>query len=286
MNWFDKFPQLSASSLQHIKTKIDNIFFSFSAVHGESIENFFAPLLHFLILVEKLLVQTPWPIILVASIFISYSVSKSLKLTIAILFGLCSIGIVGLWEDTMQTLSIILVATFLCVAVGVPIGTLLHNRKFLQNIINPVLDLMQTIPTFVYLIPIITLMGIGKVPGLIAVCVYAVPPVIRLTSLGLAQVPARYIETAMALGLNNLKVLILIKFPIALQSILVGINQTIMMSLGMVVIASMIGVSGLGANILKAINNQYITTGLLNGFAIVVIAIILDRLFQSIRKRK
>ena len=286
MNWFDKFPQLSSSSLQHIKSDIDNIFFSFSAVHGESIENFFAPLLHFLILVEKLLVQTPWPIILVASIFISYSVSKSLKLTIAILFGLCSIGIVGLWEDTMQTLSIILVATFLCVAVGVPIGTLLHNRKFLQNIINPVLDLMQTIPTFVYLIPIITLMGIGKVPGLIAVCVYAVPPVIRLTSLGLAQVPARYIETAMALGLNNFKVLILIKFPIALQSILVGINQTIMMSLGMVVIASMIGVSGLGANILKAINNQYITTGLLNGFAIVVIAIILDRLFQSIRKRK
>ena len=286
MNWFDKFPQLSASSLQFIKTKIDNIFFSFSAMHGEAIENFFDPLLHFLILVEKLLVQTPWPIILFASALISYSVSKSFRLTIAVLLGLCSIGMIGLWEDTMQTLSIILVATLLCVTVGVPIGTLLHNKKFLQTIVNPVLDLMQTIPTFVYLIPIITLMGIGKVPGLIAVCVYAVPPVIRLTSLGLAQVPTRYIETAMALGLNNLKVLLLIKFPIALQSIMVGINQTIMMSLGMVVIASMIGVSGLGSNILKAINNQYITTGLLNGFAIVVIAIILDRLFQSVRKRK
>ncbi len=286
MNWFDKFPQLSASSLQFIKTKIDNIFFSFSAVHGEAIENFFDPLLHFLILVEKLLVQTPWPIILFASALISYSVSKSFRLTIAVLLGLCSIGMIGLWEDTMQTLSIILVATLLCVTVGVPIGTLLHNKKFLQTIVNPVLDLMQTIPTFVYLIPIITLMGIGKVPGLIAVCVYAVPPVIRLTSLGLAQVPTRYIETAMALGLNNLKVLLLIKFPIALKSIMVGINQTIMMSLGMVVIASMIGVSGLGSNILKAINNQYITTGLLNGFAIVVIAIILDRLFQSVRKRK
>ncbi len=286
MNWFDKFPQLSASSLQFIKTKIDNIFFSFSAVHGEAIENFFDPLLHFLILVEKLLVQTPWPIILFASALISYSVSKSFRLTIAVLLGLCSIGMIGLWEDTMQTLSIILVATLLCVTVGVPIGTLLHNKKFLQTIVNPVLDLMQTIPTFVYLIPIITLMGIGKVPGIIAVCVYAVPPVIRLTSLGLAQVPTRYIETAMALGLNNLKVLLLIKFPIALKSIMVGINQTIMMSLGMVVIASMIGVSGLGSNILKAINNQYITTGLLNGFAIVVIAIILDRLFQSVRKRK
>ena len=286
MNWFDKFPQLSASSLQFIKTKIDNIFFSFSAVHGEAIENFFDPLLHFLILVEKLLVQTPWPIILFASALISYSVSKSFRLTIAVLLGLCSIGMIGLWEDTMQTLSIILVATLLCVTVGVPIGTLLHNKKFLQTIVNPVLDLMQTIPTFVYLIPIITLMGIGKVPGLIAVCIYAVPPVIRLTSLGLAQVPTRYIETAMALGLNNLKVLLLIKFPIALKSIMVGINQTIMMSLGMVVIASMIGVSGLGSNILKAINNQYITTGLLNGFAIVVIAIILDRLFQSVRKRK
>ena len=286
MNWFDKFPQLSSSSLQHIKSDIDNIFFSFSAMHGESIENFFAPLLHFLIVMEKFLVYTPWPIILLAITLISYSVSKSWKLTIAVQFGLCAIGVIGLWEDTMKTLSIILVATFICIVVGVPIGTLMHNRKFLQAVINPVLDLMQTIPTFVYLIPIITLMGIGKVPGLIAVCVYAVPPVIRLTSLGLIQVPSRYIETAKALGLSNVKILLLIKFPIALQSILVGINQTIMMSLGMVVIASMIGVSGLGSNILKAINNQYITTGLLNGFAIVVIAIILDRLFQSIRKRK
>lgn len=286
MNWFDKFPQLSSSSLQHIKSDIDNIFFSFSAVHGESIENFFVPLLNFLIFIEKLLVYTPWPIILLAIALISYSVSKSWKLTIAIQFGLCAIGVIGLWEDTMKTLSIILVATFICIVFGVPIGTLMHNRKFLQVVINPVLDLMQTIPTFVYLIPIITLMGIGKVPGLIAVCVYSVPPVIRLTSLGLIQVPRRYIETAMALGLSNVKILLMIKFPIALRSILVGINQTIMMSLGMVVIASMIGVSGLGSNILKAINNQYITTGLLNGFAIVVIAIILDRLFQSIRKRK
>ncbi len=286
MNWFDKFPQLSSSSLQHIKSDIDNIFFSFSAVHGESIENFFVPLLNFLIVIEKLLVYTPWPIILLAIALISYSVSKSWKLTIAIQFGLCAIGVIGLWEDTMKTLSIILVATFICIVFGVPIGTLMHNRKFLQVVINPVLDLMQTIPTFVYLIPIITLMGIGKVPGLIAVCVYSVPPVIRLTSLGLIQVPRRYIETAMALGLSNVKILLMIKFPIALRSILVGINQTIMMSLGMVVIASMIGVSGLGSNILKAINNQYITTGLLNGFAIVVIAIILDRLFQSIRKRK
>ncbi len=286
MNWFDKFPQLSASSLLHLKTKIDNLFFTFSANHGETIENFFVPLLHFLIFVENILVQTPWMIILLATSFISYLVSKSIRLTIAIIIGLCSISLIGLWEDTMKTLSIILVATFICIIIGVPIGTLLHSRNILQKIINPVLDMMQTIPTFVYLIPIITLMGIGKVPGLIAVCVYAIPPVVRLTSLGLKQVPYRYIETAMALGLNNIKILLMIKFPIALQSILVGVNQTIMMSLGMVVIASMIGVSGLGANILKAINNQYITTGLLNGFAIVVIAIILDRLFQSMIKRK
>tara|TARA_B100001057_G_C22805134_1_gene933091 strand:+ start:976 stop:1836 length:861 start_codon:yes stop_codon:yes gene_type:complete len=286
MDWFDKFPQLSASSLLYLKKKIDNLFFSFGASHGEAIENFFEPLLYFLIFVEKLFVQTPWVLILFVTILISYFVSKSFKLTIAIVLGLCCIGLIGLWEDTMKTLSIILVATFICIVVGVPIGTIIHNRNFLQKIVNPVLDMMQTIPTFVYLIPIITLMGIGKVPGLIAVCVYSVPPVIRLTSLGLRQVPHRYIETAMALGLTRLRILLMIKFPLALQSILVGINQTIMMSLGMVVIASMIGVSGLGSNILKAINNQYITTGLLNGFAIVVIAIILDRLFQSIIKRK
>ena len=186
----------------------------------------------------------------------------------------------------MKTLSIILVATFICVLIGIPIGTLMHGSRIFEKILSPILDIMQTIPTFVYLIPIIMLLGIGKVPGLIAVCVYAVPPIIRLTNLGLKQISKGFVEAGMALGLSRLKVLWFVKYPLAVKSITTGVNQTIMMSLSMVVIASMIGVAGLGANILKAISNQYLTMGLLNGVAIVIIAIVLDRLFQSYTKRQ
>ena len=185
----------------------------------------------------------------------------------------------------MKTLSIILVATLVCISIGIPIGTLMHGSRTCERMLSPVLDIMQTIPTFVYLIPIIMLLGIGKVPGLIAVCVYAVPPIIRLTNLGLKQISKGYIEAGMALGLTRYKILWLIKYPLSIKSIMTGVNQTIMMSLSMVVIASMIGVAGLGANILKAISNQYLTMGLFNGLAIVIIAVVLDRLFQSYTKR-
>lgn len=286
MSWLDSFPQISTSSLQSMRSALDSSFFEFSAKHGESIEHFFDPLLTFLILTEKAMTQTPWFVMLSILTFISWCISRRILLTFLSLLLFTFIGLFGLWEDTMKTLSIILVATFICVLIGIPIGTLMHGSRIFEKILSPILDIMQTIPTFVYLIPIIMLLGIGKVPGLIAVCVYAVPPIIRLTNLGLKQISKGFVEAGMALGLSRLKVLWFVKYPLAVKSITTGINQTIMMSLSMVVIASMIGVAGLGANILKAISNQYLTMGLLNGVAIVIIAIVLDRLFQSYTKRQ
>jgi glycine betaine/proline transport system permease protein len=144
---------------------------------------------------------------------------------------------------------------------------------------------MQTMPSFVYLIPVVMLLGIGKIPGLLAIIVYAIPPMIRLTDLGIREVDKEVLEAADAFGANKVQKLFRVQLPLALPTIFAGINQTIMMALAMVVIASMIGVRGLGQPVLKAISNQYLTMGLLNGFAIVVLAVIFDRVSQSFGKR-
>jgi len=190
------------------------------------------------------------------------------------------IGYLGMWEDTMRTLSIITVCTIVAIAVGIPLGVLMAKSNKVQAIVSPILDVMQTMPSFVYLIPVVMLLGIGKVPGLIAVIIYALPPVVRLTNLGIREVDSDVIEAADAYGSSSWQKLVNVQMPLALPSIFAGINQTIMMSLSMVVIASMIGVKGLGQPVLKAITNQYFAMGLLNGFAIVALAIIFDRVSQ------
>jgi glycine betaine/proline transport system permease protein len=154
-----------------------------------------------------------------------------------------------------------------------------------QSIITPILDVMQTMPAFVYLIPVVMLLGIGKIPGLIAVIIYAIPPVIRLTNLGIRLVDKEVLEAADAYGVTPWQRLWNVQLPLAMPNIMAGINQTIMMALAMVVIASMIGVKGLGQPVLQSITNQYFTQGLLNGGAIVVLAIIFDRVSQSYAKR-
>ena len=154
-----------------------------------------------------------------------------------------------------------------------------------RSAVVPILDIMQTMPSFVYLIPVVMLLGIGKIPGLLAIIVYAIPPMIRLTDLGIREVDKEVLEAADAFGANKVQKLFRVQLPLALPTIFAGINQTIMMALAMVVIASMIGVRGLGQPVLKAISNQYLTMGLLNGFAIVVLAVIFDRVSQSFGKR-
>jgi glycine betaine/proline transport system permease protein len=170
-------------------------------------------------------------------------------------------------------------------AVGLPIGIAMSRWDRLQKIINPSLDVMQTMPSFVYLIPVVMLLGIGRVPGLIAVVIYAIPPVIRFTNLGIRLVDKDLLEAADAFGSSTWQKMSKVQLPLALPTIMAGVNQTIMLSLAMVVIASMIGVQGLGQPVLKAISNQYFTMGVLNGLAIVGIAIIFDRVSQAYGKR-
>jgi glycine betaine/proline transport system permease protein len=185
----------------------------------------------------------------------------------------------------MSTMALISVATLLCISIGIPLGVWMARSDRVQSLVMPILDVMQTIPIFVYLLPVLMLLGIGKVPGLIAVCVYAMPPIVRLTNLGIRLVDKDVLEAADAFGADKKQRLLGVQIPLALPNIFAGVNQTIMMALAMVVIASMIGVRGLGIPVLQAIQNQYLALGLMNGLAIVALAIIFDRVLQGYGKR-
>jgi len=285
MEFLLNFPSLVRETLRDLKKGVDSSFKDFSRSYGEGIENFFDPLLQFLVFFEKLLINSPWPIIIGIIAFLTWKASQKLSLVFGTILAFIIIGLFGMWEDTMSTLAIISVATLLCLLIGTPFGILMAKSNRVSLVMSPVLDTMQTIPTFVYLIPIIMLLGIGKVPGLIAVCIYAIPPIVRLTNLGIRQVNFKLIEAGKALGVSKFVILYKIEFPLALPSIMTGVNQTIMMSLSMVVIASMIGVSGLGVPILRSISNQYLALGVMNGLAIVALAIIFDRISQHYARR-
>ncbi|MFO1140727.1 MAG: proline/glycine betaine ABC transporter permease [Paracoccus sp. (in: a-proteobacteria)] len=285
MAWFDKFPQLDDTTLRDLKKVIDDGFRSFTRAYGDAIESLFEPLRRFLVWSENLLTGAPWPVILAVVAAVAWFASRSLRIVIASVATLCVIGAFGMWDDTMKTISMILTSTLLAIAVGLPIGILMSRSDRVQAFVNPVLDVMQTMPSFVYLIPVVMLLGIGKVPGLIAVVIYAIPPMIRLTNLGIRQVDGEVLEAADAFGSSRWQRLVKAELPLALPTIMAGINQTIMMALAMVVIASMIGVQGLGQPVLKAISNQYFTLGLFNGLAIVGIAILFDRISQAWGKR-
>jgi glycine betaine/proline transport system permease protein len=234
---------------------------------------------------ETFMTQTPWPIITFIILLIAWGASRSWKVVLSSLFTLMAIGYFGMWEDTMQTVSMIFVSTVLSVVIGIPTGILMSRSNALRGLISPILDVMQTMPSFVYLIPVVMLLGIGKVPGLIAVVVYALPPIIRLTDLGIRLVDRDVLEAADAFGSSSWQKLTKVQLPLALPTIMAGVNQTIMMALAMVVVASMIGVQGLGQPVLKAIANQYFTLGMFNGLAIVGIAVIFDRVSQAYGKR-
>ncbi|SLN21466.1 Glycine betaine/L-proline transport system permease protein ProW [Aquimixticola soesokkakensis] len=285
MEFLKEFPSLGRSQLSAFRQFVDGHFRDFTRAYGEGIEAFFNPLLKFLVWFEKLLQATPWPIIILVIAALAWAGSRSWKITTGAILAFLAIGVMGMWEDTMSTLAIISVATFLCIAIGIPIGILMARYNRAQSLITPVLDVMQTIPSFVYLIPVVMLLGIGKVPGLLAVCIYALPPIVRLTNLGIRLVDREVMEAATAFGASNREKLFGVQIPLALPNIFAGVNQTIMMALSMVVIASMIGVQGLGVPVLRAISNQYLALGLMNGLAIVALAIIFDRVSQTYGKR-
>ena len=285
MSYFSKFPAMGKKDLRDFKKSIDGAYKDFSREYGEAIENFFDPLYYFLTWFEKLLNATPWPIIILIIGGLAYLGSRSWKLAVGAMISFLLIGYLGMWKNTMSTVALISVATLLCIVLGIPLGVWMSRSDRVQRIITPILDIMQTIPIFVYLLPVVMLLGIGKVPGLIAVCVYAMPPIIRLTNLGLRLVDKDILEAADSFGSNYRQRLINVQFPLALPNIFAGVNQTIMMALAMVVIASMIGVKGLGMPVLQSIQNQYLALGLMNGLAIVALAIIFDRVSQQYGKR-
>ena len=285
MEFFTKFPVMERIALMEMKKGIDLSFRQFSREYGNGIEAFFDPLLFFLVWLEKLLLNSPWPIIILVIAILAWFGSRSWVLVVGSALAFMLIGYFGMWNDCMATVAIITVCTTLCIAVGIPLGVLMSKSDRAEKTILPVLDMMQTIPSFVYLVPILMLLGIGKVPGLIAVCIYAAPPIIRLTNLGIREVDKETLEAIDAFGATTWQRLTKVQIPLALPTIFAGVNQTIMMALAMVVIASMIGVKGLGVPILRAISNQYLALGLMNGLAIVALAIIFDRVSQHYGKR-
>jgi len=285
MEFFTQFPVMERVPLMELKKGIDLSFRLFSRKYGDAIENFFDPLLFFLVWLEKLLITTPWPIIILVICILAWFGSRSWKLVVGSAIAFILIGYFGMWNDCMATVAIISVCTIICIAVGIPIGVVMSKSERAEKAIVPVLDMMQTIPSFVYLVPILMLLGIGKVPGLIAVCIYAVPPVVRLTNLGIREVDKETLEACDSYGATPFQKLTTVQIPLSLPTIFAGVNQTIMMALAMVVIASMIGVKGLGVPILRAISNQYLALGLMNGLAIVALAIIFDRITQEYGRR-
>ena len=279
------FPSLDKGTITSFKKSIDATFREFASNWGEWFTDLLSPLQWLLINFEKLLLATPWYVFLILVGFLIWKITYSWKLVLGFLISFVSIGLVGMWDDTMRTLAIVIVSTLVCIVIGIPTGILMAKNNTAQRIILPILDLMQTIPSFVYLIPVVMLFGLGKVPGLIAIVVFAIPPVIRFTNLGLRQVDFNLVETAQAMGLKSKYILAFIEIPLARNVILGGVNQTVMMALAMVVIASMIGVHGLGSQVMNSIGNGYLGLGVISGLSIVALAIIIDRTIQAHNKR-
>jgi len=198
------------------------------------------------------------------------------------LAALVAIDLIGVWPETMTTLAMILTAVFFCAVVGIPVGVLAARSDVFAAVLRPILDIMQTIPPFVYLVPIVMLFGVGIVPGVIATIIFALPPVVRLTNLGIRQVPSEMVEAGYAFGARPLQVLWDIQLPLALRTIMAGLNQTLMLALSMVVIAALIGAGGLGLTVFTGLGRLDIGGATLGGLGIVLLAIVLDRITQGL----
>jgi len=253
--------------------------------YADSLERLSQPLLTFLVFVEQTLRNSPWYLVVAAIAIIAWYGSRRWSMTAGATALMLFIGIIGQWDRGMQTLALMIVALLMCLLIGIPAGVLMSLSQRFRKFTLPILDVMQTMPSFVYLIPVVMLFGLGKVPALLATVIYAVPPLIRLTDLGIRLVDHSVMEAATAFGATRRQKLTGIQLPLALPNILAGINQTTMMALSMVVVASMIGARGLGQEVLAGINRLEVGRGLLAGLAIVALAILFDRVTQAYGKR-
>jgi glycine betaine/proline transport system permease protein len=248
--------------------------FVFDAIRALLLQGFLVPL------EDTLRAAPPWLILLIVGL-IGYHATRRWLPTAAFLLCLYLVGSFGLWDKLMSTTALMLVSTALCIVVGIPIGILISRSNWLRAVTVPVLDVMQTMPSFVYLIPMIFLWGVGQVAAIFAIVVYAVPPLIRLTDLGIRQVDRTVVEAATSFGTTPLQLLLKVQLPLARPSIMAGVNQTVMMALAMVVLATLIGARGLGETVVQGIANLDIATGLKGGVAIVLLAIVIDRITQA-----
>jgi glycine betaine/proline transport system permease protein len=252
---------------------------------GGAFEAAARPLLLLLNAIEAVLIATPWWLIILLLTGIAYLATRRLVLPAIVLCSLFFLGLMELWRDAMSTTALMIAATITAIVLSIPVGVWMSRSARVRQVITPVLDLMQTLPSFVYLIPTVMIFGPGKIPALIATIVYAAPPLVRLTDLGLRSVDPAVMEASRAFGTSPGQRLLGVQIPLALPTILAGINQTTMMALAMVVIASMIGAGGLGYQVLQGIGRLEVSRGLFAGLGIVVLAIIFDRITQAFGKR-
>lgn len=236
--------------------------------------------LHFLLVLEKFFLWLPWATVVVAMGLLAWA-TVTWKLALFSIVSLIAVGLVGLWDSAMETVALIVVAVIFSIAIAIPIGILAARSNLIDAIIRPILDGMQTMPAFVYLVPGIMLFGIGNVPAIFATVIYAVPPAIRLTNLGIRQVTPQIVEAARAFGTTRRQLLFKVQLPMAIPTIMAGVNQTIMMALAMVVVASLVGAGGLGEDVLRALSRFKPGEALLGGLSIVALAIIVDRITQA-----
>lgn len=277
MEWLFQFPDILSPDL----TAIDNAVRTF-AVWADPVLSVISGGLRGLVNgINFLLSHIPWLLLVLLVVLVSWKARKRLRTAIlyGVLFSL--VGAVGYWEMMLVTLSIVIASVIIALIIGLPVGILLSRSDRANRIVRPVLDTMQTMPVFVYLIPALLLFGTGNAPAVMATVIYAVVPSIRLTSLGIRQVDKEVVEAAIAFGSTRTQALFKVQIPQALPTIMTGVNQTLMMAMSMVVTCSMIGARGLGMEVLNAVNRIEIGRGLFAGSCVVIIAIILDRMTQG-----
>ncbi len=239
-----------------------------------------------LVNIERFLLWLPWFVVILFVGLVAWRVMRLWWAGLLLAGFLLLIGSFGYWDLAMMTLAIVITSVIISLALGIPTGIIMARSNIFESLLKPVLDAMQTMPSFVYLVPALMLFGLGKVPAVFATIIYAMPPVIRLTNVGIRQVSASVVEAARAFGSSSRQILFEVQLPLAIPSIMVGINQTTMMALGMVVIASMIGARGLGLEVLLAISRIEVGRGLEAGISIVLLAIIIDRLTNALASRQ
>ena len=234
---------------------------------------------------ESILNFIPFPIVLLIFVVLAYK-TNGFKFALFSLLSLLFIDLVDLWSESMTTLAMIFTAVLFCMIIGIPLGIIASRSNTFEIILRPILDIMQTIPSFVYLIPVVMLFGVGLTPGVVATIIFALPPIIRLTNLGIRQVGKGFKEAGSSLGLTKFLILVKIEIPLSLKTIMAGVNQTLMLALSMVVIAALIGAGGLGLTVYIALGRLDVGSAVIGGTGIVILAIILDRITQKIIKSR